>query len=160
MNSYTQTQTITQTITTNDWKNYAMEHGKKVIYLVLRKKSFSKKINEKINEELEKKLSSFALKIIEKLQKVQPKDPENFIKYLMLKGSIKILEKIMKDNFLILSEEDKIATQKMFEEGNVDEEMKIDNEEEKKHKGDNNNFKSENNGDNSNKKEPLLNKNN
>lgn len=160
MNSYTQTQTITQTNTTNDWKNYAMEQGKKVIYLVLRKKSFSQKIIEKINKELENKLSSFALKIIEKLQKVQPKDPENFIKYLMLKGSIKILEKIMKDNFLILSEEDKIAAQKMFEEGYEDEEKKNDDNEKKKHKGDNNNFKSENNGDNSNNKEPLLNKNN
>ena len=65
----------------------------------------------------------------------------------MLKGTMKILEKIMNDNFLSLSEEDKISAQKMFEEGYVDEkkddDKKNDNEE-KKHKGDNDNFKREN----------------
>lgn len=158
----TQTQTVTQTqtIIANKWKNYAMEQGKKIIYLVLKKKSFSQKISDKINKEIEKKLPLFALKIIDKLQKFQPKDPENFIKYLMLKGTMKILEKIMNDNFLSLSEEDKISAQKMFEEGYVDEKKddddKKNDKEEKKHKGDNDNFKRENNNGNQKKDELIL----
>lgn len=94
---------------------YAKEKAKKTLYLVLKKKPLSVKTLEKINVEIEKKLTKFFDKIIPKLEEIKPKDPEKFLKFMMLKATLKILDKIMEENFMKLTEEDKIAAKNIYE---------------------------------------------
>ena len=99
---------------------YAKEKAKKTLYLVLIKKPLSVKSLEKINNEIELKLEKFLNKIIPKLQEINPKDPEKFLKYMMLKATLNILEKIMAENYMKLSENDRIAAKNIYENKNND----------------------------------------
>ena len=108
----------TYTLTT--FVDHAKEKAKKVLYLVLIKKPFSVKQLEDINKEIEIKLEKFFNKIIPQLNKIKPKDEEKFLKYMMLKATIKILDKIMEKNYLKMTEEDKIAAKAIYENGDID----------------------------------------
>jgi len=99
---------------------YAKEKAKKALYLVLTKKPLSVKSLEKVNKEIELKLNKFLDKIIPQLKKINPQDPEKFLKYMMLKATLNILDKIMKENYMNLSENDKIAAQSIFENNDKD----------------------------------------
>ena len=99
---------------------YAKEKAKKTLYLVLIKKPLSVKSLEKINNEIEVKLEKFLDKIIPKLKEIKPQDPEKFLKYMMLKATLNILEKIMEKNYLKLTENDKISAKKIYENNNND----------------------------------------
>ena len=95
--------------------NEAKEKGRQTLHLVLKKKPLSKETLENLNNEIEEKLGLFMEKIIPKLKEVNPKDPEKFLKYLILQGVLKILGKIMEENFLSMTEEDKKAVEKIYE---------------------------------------------
>ncbi len=99
---------------------YAKEKAKKALYLVLVKKPLSVKSLEKVNKEIELKLTKFLEKIIPKLNEINPKDKEKFLKYMMIKATLNILDKIMKENYMNLSENDKIAAQSIFENNDND----------------------------------------
>ena len=99
---------------------YAKEKAKKTLYLVLIKKPLSVKSLEKINNEIEVKLEKFLDKILPKLNEINPQDPEKFLKYMMLKATLNILEKIMEKNYLKLTENDKISAKKIYESNNND----------------------------------------
>lgn len=99
---------------------YAKEKAKKTLYLVLIKKPLSVKSLEKINNEIEVKLEKFFDKILPKLNEIKPQDPEKFLKYMMLKATLNILEKIMEKNYLKLTENDKISAKKIYENNNND----------------------------------------
>ena len=99
---------------------YAKEKAKKTLYLVLIKKPLSVKSLEKINNEIEVKLEKFLDKILPKLNEIKPQDPEKFLKYMMLKATLNILEKIMEKNYLKLTENDKISAKKIYESNNND----------------------------------------
>ncbi len=99
---------------------YAKEKAKKTLYLVLIKKPLSVKSLEKINNEIEVKLEKFLDKILPKLNEIKPQDPEKFLKYMMLKATLNILEKIMEKNYLKLTENDKISAKKIYENNNND----------------------------------------
>ena len=101
-------------------EEYAKEKAKKTLYLVLIKKPLSVKSLEKINNEIEVKLEKFLDKIIPKLKEIKPQDPEKFLKYMMLKATLNILEKIMEKNYLKLTENDKISAKKIYENNNND----------------------------------------
>ena len=108
------------TYTLTNLVDYAKEKANKVLYLVLKKKSFSVKQLEDINKEIEIKLEKFFDKIIPQLNKIKPKDEEKFLKYMMLKATIKILDKIMEKNYLKMTDEDKIAAKAIYENGDMD----------------------------------------
>lgn len=99
---------------------YAKKKAKKTLYLVLIKKPLSVKSLEKINNEIEVKLEKFLDKILPKLNEINPQDPEKFLKYMMLKATLNILEKIMEKNYLKLTENDKISAKKIYESNNND----------------------------------------
>lgn len=100
--------------------DYAKEKAKKTLYLVLIKKPLSAKSLEKINKEIELKLNKFLDKIIPKLNEINPQDKEKFLKYIMLKATLNILDKIMAENYMKLTENDKIAAQKIYENSEND----------------------------------------
>ena len=90
----------------------------KLFHLVLKKKPLSKETLENLNNEIEERLGLFMEKIIPKLKEVNPKDPEKFLKYLNLQGVLKILGKIMDENFLCMTEEDKKVVERIYEKCN------------------------------------------
>ena len=102
--------------------NYTKEKAKKTLYLVLIKKPLSAQSLENLNTNIESKLSKFLDKIIPKLNEQKPKDPEKFLKYMMLKATFKILAKIMDDNYMKMTEEDRIAARKIYGNGDYDDE--------------------------------------
>lgn len=108
------------TYTLTAFVDYAKEKAKNIIYLVLKKKPFSVKQLEDINKEIEIKLEKFFDKIIPQLNEIKPKDEEKFLKYMMLKATIKILDKIMEKNYLKMTDEDKIAAKAIYQNGGTD----------------------------------------
>ena len=106
-------------------KQYAMEASKKALYLVLKKKPLSVEIIEKFSGDFQKRLEEYLIKLIPALQQINPKDPEKVLKYIALKGMLKILSKIMNDNYLILSENDRILAETIYYNGKVKENEKI-----------------------------------
>lgn len=94
--------------------NYTKEKAKKALYLVLIKKPLSVKSTEKLNKIIESKLTKFFDKIIPKLNEIKPEDPEKFMKYMMLKATFKILEKIMNDNYLKMNEDDRNKIKEIY----------------------------------------------
>ena len=61
-------------------KQYAIEEGKKIIYLVLKKKPLSAEIIEKLSCDSLKILEEYLISIIPALQKINPQDPEKVLK--------------------------------------------------------------------------------
>lgn len=106
-------------------KQYAIEEGKKIIYLVLKKKPLSAEIIEKLSGDSLKRLEEYLISIIPALQKINPQDPEKVLKYISLQATLKILFKIMNDNYLTLSENDRILAEKIY---NNDKEKEKENE--------------------------------
>lgn len=118
----TYTSTNTQIIT------YAKQKAKQSLYLVLKKKSFGAQLVEEINEEVERRLTKFIEKLIKEIKEWQCEDPDKLLKYTILKAIIKILDNIMKENFIQMTENDKIAVEKIFGNGDDDENDKFKNE--------------------------------
>ncbi len=86
--------------------NNCSNKTKKVLYLVLQKKSLEKKVIDDLEKELELKMMNFLKKIEPKLQNTNFENPEVSLRLVLLKGFIKILEKMIKDKFGQLSEHD------------------------------------------------------
>lgn len=95
--------------------NEAKEKGRQTLHLVLKQKSLSRETLDNLNNEIEERLGLLIEKIIPKINEVNPKDPEKFLKYLTLQGVLKILGKIMEENYLCMTEEDKKAAEKIYE---------------------------------------------
>ena len=119
-------------------KQYAIEEGKKIIYLVLKKKPLSAEIIEKLSGDSLKMLEEYLISIIPALQKINPQDPEKVLKYISLQATLKILFKIMNDNYLTLSENDRILAEKIYnndkekEKGKENEKIEEDNQQNEK----------------------------
>ena len=119
-------------------KQYAIEEGKKIIYLVLKKKPLSAEIIEKLSGDSLKRLEEYLISIIPALQKINPQDPEKVLKYISLQATLKILFKIMNDNYLTLSENDRILAEKIYnndkekEKGKENEKIEEDNQQNEK----------------------------
>lgn len=112
MNRYNQTYSGSRTLTT--LIETSKKQGRKILYLVLKKKPLSKETVENLTEEIEKRLGAFFIKIAPKLEQMKPNEPETFLKYLLLQGVLKILENIMKKSYLSLTEEDKKAVERIY----------------------------------------------
>ena len=106
------------------------ENGKKVYYLVLKKKSFQKEIIEQLESRLESKMNEFWDKIIDKFKEKKFENVEQSLKYILLKGLVLILEKELKNNQIDLSEEEKNTLKEIMEndEDNDIDEKKINKE--------------------------------
>lgn len=119
-------------------KQYAIEEGKNIIYLVLKKKPLSAEIIEKLSGDSLKRLEEYLISIIPALQKINPQDPEKVLKYISLQATLKILFKIMNDNYLTLSENDRILAEKIYnndkekEKGKENEKIEEDNQQNEK----------------------------
>ena len=82
MKSQSCSQTITQVI----------NKGKNVLYLVLKKKSFTQEIIDNINDELETRCQSFITKNLPQLNKLNPENPELFFECFLIRATIHILK--------------------------------------------------------------------
>lgn len=109
-------------------KQYAIEAGKKTLYLVLKKKPLSVETIEKLNDNFQKKFEEYIIRIIPALQKLNPEDPEKVLKYIALNAMLQILTKIMNDSYLNLSENDRILAEEIYNNGKNFEKTKDDNQ--------------------------------
>jgi hypothetical protein len=97
------------TITTTEICQYSkqiLSKGKKPLYLVLRAKSFEEEIVESVQEEANKKFIKYIKTKIGKLLQSEPKDPETFLKYFLIKAYIHVLSEIFEEYKITLSEKD------------------------------------------------------
>lgn len=116
------TSTNTQILT------YAKKKAKESLYLVLKKKPFATEIVEEINEEVEKRLTKFVEKLAKNLEEWQSEDKEKLLKFTLLKAIVKILDNIMQENYIKMTENDKIAVEKIFGNGDDDDIYNFKNE--------------------------------
>lgn len=93
-----------------------INNGNKAFYLVLKKKDFADEIIDNLKDEVEKRFHNFIREITPKLEKLNFEDPETSLKYLLIKGLIKILNNMEKEKSLNLSEEDRKIINDIFKE--------------------------------------------
>ena len=92
-----------------------IEKGKKIYYLVLKKKPFQKEIIEQLESQLKSKINEFLDKIIDKFKEIKFDNIEQSLKYILLKGLILILEKELNKNKIHLSEGEKKILKEIME---------------------------------------------
>lgn len=96
---------LTQTITE------VKEH----IYLSLKKKPLIEQILDDVKEEAERRFNIFIQTNLPKLQSLKPEDPQTFLECFLLRGLIKILDKMFKERNVKLSQKDKLEIENIFE---------------------------------------------
>ena len=106
-----------------------IDKGKKVLYLVLNKKTDENIIIEDLQNELDIKMKKFIEKNIETIKNAKFEDYETSLKYIIIKALINFLRKMIEENMGKLSEEDKKIIENIMKEDN---DPKNDNEEAKK----------------------------
>lgn len=121
------TSTITQTLTLVEEK--VKKKAKNTLYLVLKKKGLAEEIIENIDNELEKRFLEFLKKILPKLSEMKFDNPEEALECLLVKQIVSILDDMLKERMLDLSEGDKKL---VFDIMNKGEEKKAKNPENQK----------------------------
>ena len=106
-----------------------IDKGKKVLYLVLNKKTDENIIIEDLQNELDIKMKKFIEKNSETIKNAKFENYEASLKYIFIKALINFLEKMIEENKGKLSEEDKKIIENIMKEDN---DPKYDNEEAKK----------------------------
>ena len=101
MKNYNNTQTITVL------EENIIKKSRNTLHLVLRQRGFADDIIDSINNEVEKRLQQYLNKIASKMENMNFDNPEESIKFLLLKKIIEILEEMSKEKIANLSEEDK-----------------------------------------------------
>lgn len=95
------------------WNN--KKKGKKALYLVLKRKPLIEEIIESVEEEVEKRFSEFINKKSEELSRLKPDNPEEFYKCVLLRALIKILDKMLEEYSVGLTDKDKNTLKDIFE---------------------------------------------
>ena len=103
-----------QTVTTV--VDNCINKGRKVLYLVLKKKTNEQRIIEELEKELDLKMRILLDRIVEKLKRVKFDNPERALKCILLRGLINILEKMIEENMGKLTEEDNKIIQEIMNE--------------------------------------------
>ena len=98
------------------YESKVAKKGKKILYLVLKKKNFAEEIISSLQSEVERRFKKFLNDIAKDLENVTLEDEENGLKYIMLKGMINILNEMLKERMVILSEKDKSIINEIFED--------------------------------------------
>ena len=111
----------------------SVKKGKKVLYLVLKKKPSSKDMLQKLEKEVEERLKNYLIEIAPKLNALKLDNPEESLKYIILKGLINILKSMINEHSISLSEEDRSILNDIMKEDD-DKEKEKEKEKEKQNK--------------------------
>ncbi len=93
-----------------------MTEVKNYVYLTLKKKPLIEKILDDVKEEAERRFNIFIQSKINFLQSIKPDDPQAFLECFLLRGLIKILDKMFEERNIKLSAKDKFEIESIFEE--------------------------------------------
>lgn len=115
MESYSGTQTLISNLT-----NHAVLKGKKILHLVLKPKINEGNIIKELEDEIEKRLGNFINKMSNKLLNTKFDNPEESLKYILLKALSIILEQLFNELHLELSPHDKELFNLVMEGENSD----------------------------------------
>ena len=102
MENNSRTQTIIQEV-----EKHAIQKGRNILYLVLKKKTKDTKFIEDLEDEIEKRMGNFINKMSNKLLNTKFDNPEESLKYILLKALSIILEELLKELEFQLSPHDK-----------------------------------------------------
>jgi hypothetical protein len=103
------TQSLTQVCTD------VIKKGKNTLYLILRPKPLPEKIIDDLKEEVEKRFLAFINSKRDLLESINPENPEKFYECFFLKAMINVLEKMLEEKKISLSERDKNTLKELFE---------------------------------------------
>lgn len=109
----------------NSYISQTLTQMKSATYLVLRSKPLPQQIVEDIEEEAEKRFQIFLKNRLPLLNSIKPENPEKFFSLFLLKGLISILDEMLKERHVLLSERDKNTIKDLFDNQNGYEEEKI-----------------------------------
>ena len=109
----------------NSYISQTLTQMKSATYLVLRSKPLPQQIVEDIEEEAEKRFQIFLKNRLPLFNSIKPENPEKFFSLFLLKGLISILDEMLKERHVLLSERDKNTIKDLFDNQNGYEEEKI-----------------------------------
>ena len=98
----------------NEAQENILNNGKNIIRQVLKRNDFAENIILDLEREVERRFAIFLNNKVSAINSKKLDDPENSIKYIMLKGLIKILDDLFYERMIILPETDKILIQRML----------------------------------------------
>lgn len=81
-----------------------MTEVKNYVYLTLKKKPLIEKILDDVKEEAERRFNIFIQSKINFLQSIKPDDPQAFLECFLLRGLIKILDKMFEERNMKLNQ--------------------------------------------------------
>ena len=102
----------------NETQKNLLNNGQNIIRQVLKKNDFAENIIKDLEREVEKRFTIFLNNKIPAINAKKLDDPENSIKYIMLKGLIKILDDLFYERMINLPESDKALIQSMLNNSN------------------------------------------
>jgi hypothetical protein len=118
---------MNRTHSITQYENKAIKKAKNALYLVLKKKTFADEIITSLQNEVEQRFKRFINDIAKDLENIQLEDEETGLKYIILKGIINILNKMLQERMVTLSDKDKQLINDIFEKENEStEDLKVE----------------------------------
>ena len=109
------------------YENKAIKKAKNALYLVLKKKTFADEIITSLQNEVEQRFKRFINDIAKDLENIQLEDEETGLKYIIIKGIINILNRMLQERMVTLSDKDKQLINDIFEKENEStEDLKVE----------------------------------
>ena len=106
---------MNKTDTLTQYENKVTQKAKNALYLVLKKKTFADEVINSLQVEIEKRFKKFLNNIAGDLERIKLEDEENGLKYIILRGMINILNEMLKERMILLSDKDKKIVNDIFE---------------------------------------------
>ena len=94
----------------------SIKKSKEILYIVLKEKPISEEVKQELEIEIENMLVKFIQSISPKLQNMYFENKEQSLKVIILKGLINILQKMIEEHKMQLSESDQKALQDIMKE--------------------------------------------
>jgi hypothetical protein len=102
----------------NEAKSNLLNNTKKAMNQILKKNSFAENIIRNLEIEVEKRFQIFLNNKLPSLKSKKFDDPENSLKYIMLKAIINILDDLFYEKMITISESDKILIRNILNNSN------------------------------------------
>lgn len=94
----------------------SIKKSREILYIVLKEKPISEEVKQELEREIENRLVKFIQSISPKLQNMYFENKEQSLKVIILRGLINILQKMIEEHKMQLSESDQKALQEIMKE--------------------------------------------
>jgi hypothetical protein len=98
--------------------------GRKTLYLILKGKPLPEQIMDDLREQVEKRYLDFINSKRKLLETIKPEDPEEFYECFLLKAMITVLEEMLKEKKINLTEKDRQTLKDVFKDESKNKKIK------------------------------------